>query len=322
MRAGAITFGAVTAAVVGLGASIASLVDDLGTTATFCATTGCQTVRHSTWAHPLGIPMSMFGIVFYIGMLVLAFVPAPRLRLWGAIAGAAWAAWLIGLQAFAIGAWCKLCLIADPAAIAHAALVLAGAGLLALSCRRVAAVAVGVAGSVVAFALWTSSPAPATPHAPTVERSEVVTIVEYVDFECPFCRQMAGRLETALAQAQKPVRVVRKMVPLPMHPGAVPAALAWCCADAQGKGEAMARALFAADPAELTPEGCEAIAGTVGCDLARYRADLAGAARRIAGDVQDAQAAGVGALPTLFVGEHVFVGAGATADDLTAAINS
>jgi len=254
---------------------------------------------------------------------VLAFVPAPRLRLWGAIAGAAWAAWLIGLQAFAIGAWCKLCLIADPAAIAHAALVFAGAGLLALSWRRVAAAAVGVAGSVAAFALWASSPAPATPHAPIVaEPSAVVTIVEYVDFECPFCRQMAGRLETALAQAQKPVRVVRKMVPLPMHPGAVPAALAWCCADAQGKGEEMARALFAADPAELTPEGCEAIAGNVGCDLARYRADLAGAARRIAGDVQDAQAAGVGALPTLFVGEHVFVGAGATADDLAAAINS
>jgi len=323
-RSRAITFGAVAAAVVGLGASIASLVDDLGTTATFCAETGCETVRHSAWAHPLGIPMSMFGVVFYAGMLVLAYVNAPRLRAWGAIAGAAWALWLIALQAFAIGAWCKLCMIADPIAIVHAGLVLAGAGVVAFAWRKLAAVAAGVGGSVVAFALWTSAPAIAMPKAPAPlqQVAGAVTIVEYVDFECPFCRELAGKLERVLATTNREVHVVRKMVPLPQHAGAMPAALAWCCADAQGKGDAMARALFAADPAELTPTGCEAIAAKVGCDLARYRADMTSAGQRIQRDLRDAEAAGVGVLPTLFVGDHVFVGSGATAGELAAAINS
>ena len=60
-----ITFGAVAAAMVGLGASVASMVDDLGQAATFCAETGCETVRSSAWARPLGIPMSLLGVAFY-----------------------------------------------------------------------------------------------------------------------------------------------------------------------------------------------------------------------------------------------------------------
>ena len=100
------------------------------------------------------------------------------------------------------------------------------------------------------------------------------------------------------------MHVVRKMKPLPMHPGALPAALAWCCADLQGKGDAMASALFAADPGELTPAGCEQIAAHVGCDLARYRRDLASpeVAAHLAADLADAKAAGVHALPTLYIG--------------------
>ena len=320
----ALTFGAVAAAVVGLGASLASLIDDLGPVATFCADTGCETVRHSLWARPLGIPMSMFGIVFYAGMLVLAFAPAPRLRKLGAVAGAAWALWLIGLQAFAIGAWCKLCLVADPAAIVLAVLVLAGARQVALTWQRAATAAIGVAGALGAFALWTRAPEIAAPHAPVAatQQAGVVTIIEYVDFECPFCRELQHKLEAAIAGSPREVRIVRKMVPLPAHAGALPAALAWCCADAQGKGDAMARALFAADPAELTTDGCAALAARVGCDMGRYRADLAAAPDRIARDLRDAEAAGVRVLPTLFVGPHSFVGSSASVGELVQAINS
>src|SRR5213078_1848744 len=90
-------------AVVGLAASIASLIDDFAAAATFCAETGCATVRESAWARPLGVPMPVLGVVFFFAAVVLGFVDAPRLRRALAIAGAAVAVALIGVQAFAIG---------------------------------------------------------------------------------------------------------------------------------------------------------------------------------------------------------------------------
>src|SRR6185503_1446967 len=122
-----LTIVALVAALVGLGASIASAIDDLGPQITFCAETGCQTVKQSSWAKPLGIPMSVMGVLYFATMLALTFIERRRLRLVLAIAGGAWAIWLVTLQAFVIGAWCKLCLVADPAAIVLAATVIAGA---------------------------------------------------------------------------------------------------------------------------------------------------------------------------------------------------
>lgn len=313
-------------AVVGLAASLASLVDDLGAAPTFCAATGCETVRASAWARPLGIPMSVLGIAFFGAALALGAIHAPRLRRALAVAGGAWAVWLIALQAFAIGAWCKLCLVADPAAIGYAVCVLAGAGTARPTWRRIALAAPALGAAVLGLGLWTRGPAIEEPAAPTARAPAarpvdgVVEIVEYVDFECPFCRELQRRLDEALARTTTPVRVVRKMVPLPNHPHARDAALAWCCADAQGLGDAMARALFAADPATLTPEGCEEIAVRIGCDRERYRRDLASQHARVDADLAEARAAGVRGLPTIWIGGQRLTGAAHSAGDLVALI--
>jgi predicted DsbA family dithiol-disulfide isomerase len=132
---------------------------------------------------------------------------------------------------------------------------------------------------------------------------------------------MQDRLEAAIAQARKPVRLVRKMMPLRSHPHAMPAALAYCCADAQGKGEAMAAALFAAPPDQLTTEGCEKLAASVGCDLERYRRDLPGAEARVAAETAEVRAAGVHSLPTLFIAGERIVGASRSAEELTALLD-
>src|SRR4029079_15903802 len=124
---------------------------------------------------------------------------------------------------------------------------------------------------------------------------------EVVDFECPFCRRMQQRLDAEIAQAGAPVRVVRKMLPLPAHPHAMPAALAYCCADAQGKGDAMAAALFAANPDDLTPEGCEKLAASIRCDVDRSRRALPQAETRVDAEMKEVRAAGVRSLPTLFI---------------------
>ncbi|HEU0031680.1 MAG TPA: vitamin K epoxide reductase family protein [Kofleriaceae bacterium] len=315
-------------AIVGLAASIASVIDDLGPTATFCAEAGCQTVRSSDWAHPLGIPMSVLGVAFFATMVGLAFVARPALRRWLAIAGAAWAVWLIVLQAFVIDAWCKLCLVADPSAIVHAIAVVAGARTLRPGLRSIGLATPALGAAVLALALWTHhAPPPAPPpDAPlpgfVVEAQQPgkVTIVELVDFECPFCREMQRRLDHALAQTRVPVTVVRKMVPLPMHKGAIPAAIAWCCAELQGKGDEMARALFAADPEELTPAGCQRLAEQVGCDMERFRRDVPAAQQRAIADFQQAKDAGIHQLPTLFIGHRRITGASLTADELVTEI--
>lgn len=323
-------------AIVGLGASIASLIDYFGTSPTFCAETGCATVRESAWAHPLGIPMPVIGVAFYLAALVLCFVGPPRLRRVLASAGAAWAVLLIILQASVIGAWCKLCMIADPAAIGYALAVLAGATTLRLTFLRGFVTVPALLTTVGLLALWTGNypgsedpgtePTPRMPEGTPafVERAQVpgaATVVEVVDFECPFCRRMQDRLITALAHVQSPVRVVRKMLPLRMHPHAMPAALAYCCADAQGKGDAMAAALFAANPDDLTPEGCEKLAASVGCDLERYRHDLPQAQDRVAAESAEVRAADIRSLPTLFIGSERIVGAGKSAEELTALLD-
>lgn len=319
-----LSFAALGLAVIGLAASLASLIDWLGAAPTFCAETGCATVRESAWAHPLGIPMPVLGIAFYAAAIALSFIHAPTLRRALAIAGAAWAVFLIILQATVIHAWCKLCMVADPAALLYAITVLAGATTLRFSAARAAAIVPAAALAVGALALWTRSPTPPPPPAvstlpafvQTAQQPGTATVVEVVDFECPHCRHMQDKLTTAIATAKVPVRVVRKMFPLSMHPHAMPAALAYCCADLQGKGEAMAAALFAADPDSMTPEGCEKLAASVGCDLERYRADLEAAKTRVAAETAEARAAGIRSLPTLFIGETRVVGAGKSSDEL------
>lgn len=304
-------------AVIGLAASIASAIDYLGTDPTFCAESGCATVRASAWSHPLGVPLPILGIAFNLVALALCIVERPRLRAAVAIAGIAGGLGLISIQAFAIGAWCKLCLVADPAGIGYAICVLAGAG--TIRPARAWLAAPGLAAGVAALALWTRGGEVVATRAPLVARvAGTASVVEYVDFECPFCREMQQRLHTAIAKANVPVQITRKMVALPQHKGALPAAIAWCCAVRQGKGDAMAEALFAADPAELTPAGCEKIAVKIGCDLDRYRLDAPLAVGQVAVDMMDAKGAGIHGLPTLYVGTSQVVGASATVDDLVA----
>ena len=323
----------------GLGASLASLVDYLGPAPTFCAATGCATVRESAWAHPLGIPMPLFGVVYFAAMVALAFVRSERaraLRVILALGGSAWAVALVAVQALVIGAWCKLCMVADSSAFALVLLILAGTRAIEPRAWRLALVVPAIAALPLAFAIAAPTAeapgsavalAPGAPAVPDVIAREqiagAVTVVEFVDFECPFCRKLAPVLADAIGRAQRPVKVVRRMVPLPMHPHARDAALAWCCADAQGLGDAMADALFDAPADDLTPEGCEQLATRIGCDLDQYRRTLAdpATAQRVSADLDEAKAAGARGLPTIFIGTERMTGANHTADDLLAAID-
>jgi protein-disulfide isomerase len=321
-------------ALTGLAVSVALAIDHLGPVPAYCAEGGCATVRESAWSHPLGIPTPLIGAGFFAIMLALIAV-APRgaaVRRGLAIAGGLAAIGFIVIQGAVIGAWCELCLVVDGAAIALAGLALARsitpvrrAGAAVIGGLAVAAIAAPIAIAGVRSPDGVPAPVVAATLPDVIAREQVpgvVTIVEFMDFECPHCRRMHGRLAAAIEKGARPVRLVRKMVPLNIHPGALAAALAWCAADAQGKGDAMADALIAAHPSTLTARGCERIAEMLGLDLVAYRATYAAKTTqaRVEADLDAAKAAGVKYLPTIYVGSSAFMGAGATEAELIAAI--
>ncbi len=330
MRSRVLGVAALVLALVGFGASAASLYDYLTPAPTFCAASGCETVRNSAWAAPLGIPLPILGIAYFAAMSVLAFLPRRRVRIALAAIGGGVGAALIAVQAFDIGAWCQLCLIADPAAILGAIAVLAGAGTLRPTWPNIVATAPAAALVVLGLGLYShreggpvaNESEPVPEFVAREQRRGTVTIVEFLDFECPYCRALDKNLSAALERTKRSVRIVRKMMPLASHAYAVPAAMAWCAADAQGKGDEMAKELFAARPEDLTPAGCEAIAVRLGCDVTKYRETFASAElqERVKQDMADFNAANLNGLPTIYIGRQKLEGAGHSSDQLLAAI--
>lgn len=70
-----------------------------------------------------------------------------------------------------------------------------------------------------------------------------VTIIEFSDFQCPFCRRFAD-YHDSLTTLGISVKVIYRHLPAPNHPYALTAAIASECAGAQGRFEKMHDALF------------------------------------------------------------------------------
>ncbi len=137
-----------------------------------------------------------------------------------------------------------------------------------------------------------------------------VTLVEFSDFQCPFC----ARAEPTLKQLEQlygnELRVVWKHQPLPMHPNAMPAAEAAEAAREQGKFWPMHEKLFENQTA-LSPEAYERFARELGLDLPRFRAALSSEKYRARIQEDMAQGARVGAngTPTFVIDGELLVGA-------------
>ena len=115
-----------------------------------------------------------------------------------------------------------------------------------------------------------------------------ITIVEFGDFQCPFCRATESTLSTVLSKHPDQVRVVFRNMPLQsVHPNATIAARAGVCADRQGKFWEMHDAMFANQEA-LSQAALERTARHLGMKLAAFDACL-GDARTI--EVVDRDAA-------------------------------
>jgi protein-disulfide isomerase len=140
----------------------------------------------------------------------------------------------------------------------------------------------------------------------------LVTIVEYSDFECPYCRKVLPSLTQIQEKHGDNVRVVFRQQPLPMHKNAVPAALAALAAHQQGKFWEMHDALFAkAETRALNDETYVAIAQQLQLDVDKFNADRSSPALQemIAGDQKIAMQFGAGGTPAFFVNGRFISGA-------------
>src|ERR1044071_3239002 len=137
----------------------------------------------------------------------------------------------------------------------------------------------------------------------------LVTIVEFSDFECPFCKQVQSALKQTLESYGREVRLVFKHLPLEGHRNSLPAARAAYCAAEQDRFWPFHDALFAAG--NLSPPGFEQIASGLGLGLPKFQECVASERSRVA-VVKDIDAAGrlrLDSTPSFVVNGKVVKGA-------------
>ncbi len=129
-----------------------------------------------------------------------------------------------------------------------------------------------------------------------------ITIVEFSDFECPYCGSAHPMLKQVLEEFDGKVNLAFKQYPLEAHKNAMPAARAAVAAQAQGKFWEMADELFE-HQRELSPEKIRELAQKIGLDLPKFDADVASEATqaRVDRDRKAGNAVDVQGTPTLFV---------------------
>ena len=137
-----------------------------------------------------------------------------------------------------------------------------------------------------------------------------VTIVELVDFQCPFCERAVATVHDLAALYPDDVRVVIKHLPLPGHKQARPAAIAAMAAHRQGKFWEMHEMLFA-NQSKLDADAMRGYARHLGLDLARFERDLAdpAIAAQIDADAAEAVDKGFRGVPAFTVNGRTVVGA-------------
>jgi predicted DsbA family dithiol-disulfide isomerase/uncharacterized membrane protein len=312
----------VVATAVGLAASAALLVDYTRPIPLFCSEDGgCARLRHTVYAHMIfGLPTPAVGLAGYVVLGGLALARGQLARFLHLIAvtfGALFAGLLLYVQV-SHATFCAYCLTVDITTIVLLSLVL----------LRVRTEADGPdlrgAGAVAAvFVMAAGLPfvtnALVKPRVPPVIAAEMkktppgkITIVDFIDFECPYCRQTADDFQPSLDKYRGRFRLVRKQMPLTrIHPHAADAARAAVCGETLGKGDEMANALIHAPLPALSDDGTTKIAVSLGLDEKAFRACLSSpeTQQRIQSDEAEFKAAGGRGLPFIWIENIPIAGA-------------
>jgi protein-disulfide isomerase len=145
-------------------------------------------------------------------------------------------------------------------------------------------------------------------------RDAPVTIVEFADFQCPFCKKVDGTLNVLKTKyGPEALRIVWKNNPLPFHKSARPAAIAAMVTFELGGNEAFWRFhdhAFAAQDA-LVDESFASWALDAGVDMVKWRAGVASSASelKIDASISVAKEAGATGTPAFFINGVLVSGA-------------
>jgi protein-disulfide isomerase len=138
-----------------------------------------------------------------------------------------------------------------------------------------------------------------------------VTIVEFSDFQCPYCKRFRdSTLDALLKKYGDKIRFVYRDYPLPFHSQAQKAAEAAECANEQGKFWEMHDLLYA-NQATLSEDAYKEFADQLGLDTQKFDDCLSSNkyADEIAADEKDGESYGVSGTPTFFINGWILVGA-------------
>ena len=129
-----------------------------------------------------------------------------------------------------------------------------------------------------------------------------VTLVEFVDYECPHCRSAQALVRQVLDAYPREVRLCFKHFPLGGHTNSRLAAEAATAAQKQGK--------FWTTSDNITPALLEQIANEVGLDVPRWRGDISSDEVKgtVAQDKSDGTALGINSTPTIYINGRKYTG--------------
>ena len=140
--------------------------------------------------------------------------------------------------------------------------------------------------------------------------SAAVKIVEWSDFQCPFCRRVGPTLDQLEKEYGEKVQIVFKHMPLTMHTKARPAHAAAEAAGMQGKFWEMHDKIFA-DQRGMSEERYVEYATELGLDVEQFKKDAASdkVDKRISADYAQGTKLGVTGTPAFFVNGRFLSGA-------------
>lgn len=172
----------------------------------------------------------------------------------------------------------------------------------------------------------TPSPAqPTQPTQPTPTKADIqvksddhirgdknapVTMIEYSDFECPFCSRVQPTIEKILSDYEGQVNLVYRHFPLSFHPNAQKAGEASECAAEQGKFWEMHDMMFA-DQDQLDVDSLKNSAKELGLDTSSFDKCLDDGkyAQKVKDDIAEGSNYGVQGTPATFVNGQLVSGA-------------
>jgi len=287
---------------------------------------GCDAVLASPFSNVGGVPVAVFGVVYYLVILAI-FLSTVALEsilwrrrlleaaLWFLVVGATFSVGLMYLQFFVIRSFCPLCTLS---AVITGALIFVTIRTQRVSESRPWAPARATSLTLGFFALIPAAilisgslSAPATPRTVRLDlglaqisgpQEAAVQLVVFSDYQCSFCRELAPVLQRVRSEFADRVTVAFRDFPLDSHPQAFKAAVAAHCAGEQGKYWVYHDHLFR-EGGEFSESRLIAIAENVGLDRDQFVTCLKSnrAIAAVRRSQEDAVAIGLVGAPSVFL---------------------